>query len=62
MKACSVKFSFSVGDQVTINATQLTGTVVGVYVGRDGEKSALVEYHDRAGVLQQHYFRRDALR
>jgi hypothetical protein len=50
-----VDFTFTIGDQVTIPGGS-GGKIIGLYVGRYGEKMVHVEYTDQVGSSHTKYF------
>lgn len=50
-----VEFKHEIGARITIAVNQRTGIVTGNYIGKYGQKEALVDYADANGVLHREY-------
>ncbi len=51
----NVEFRFNIGDQVTVKRTPIKGVVMGNFIGRHGNKEAMVEYADGHAVMRREY-------
>lgn len=55
----TVEFKHEIGKKVTIKVSGRPGTVTGNYIGKSGQKEALVDYADANGVIHREYITED---
>ena len=51
----TIEFVHEIGKRVKIKINGITGCVVGLYVGKYGQKEVLVDYPDANGVIHREY-------
>lgn len=57
-----VTFAFDLNQDVVINATEGTGKVIGLWIDRDGVKTAYVQYFAEDGARCTGHFREDEIK
>lgn len=55
----TVEFKHEVGKRVKVKINQATGYVVGLYLGKYGQKEVLVDYPDTNGQIHREYITED---
>lgn len=55
----TVEFKHEIGKRVTIKANNRQGIVLGNYLGKYGQKEALIDYADANGVIHREYITED---